>query len=60
MCVQICIPRAAPRPRRSRKRMRGRRPFGGALFFLSVAARTTKQRIAVPKNSQKKDEIPVM
>jgi len=60
MCLQVCIPIAAARPPRRRKRVRGRRPFGGALFFLSVAARTTKQRIAVPKNSQKKDEIPVM
>ena len=60
MCLQVCIPRAAARPRRRRKRVRGRRPFGGALFFLSVAARITKTRTAVPKNSPKKHETAVM
>lgn len=53
-CLQVCIPRAIPSPRSVRKSVSGRRPLGGALFFLSVAARTIRTRSTVPKNSVKK------
>ena len=39
---------------------KGRRPNGGAAFALSVAAMITNERMAVPRNSEKKDEAAVM
>jgi hypothetical protein len=50
----VCIPRAAPSPRIRIKRARGRSPAGGGPFDLSVTERMPMSRIAVPRNSEKK------
>jgi hypothetical protein len=42
------------------KRARGRSPGGGGPFDLSVTARTPMSRIAVPRNSEKKQAAIVM
>ena len=58
--LQVCIPRDTPRPRRTKKIVRGSNPFGGAMLWLSVAAMIIKASIAVPVNSTKKHEILVI
>ena len=52
--LQVCIPRANPIPRRTRKSVRGSNPRGGAVLYLSEAATIIRARIAVPMNSAKK------
>jgi len=52
--VPVCMPRAAPRPRRVRKRTKGNSPMGGAALFLSVAATIMNAKTAAPRNSEKK------
>ena len=57
---QVCIPRAAPRPSRTRKSVRGSNPFEEAMLYLSVDATIINASMVVPVNSTKKHEISVM
>ena len=55
--VPVCMPRAAPSPRRVRKRTSGNNPIGGAALFLSVAAMIMNAKTAAPRNSEKKHVV---
>ena len=58
--LQVCIPNPRESPSKVRNITKGRRPDGGAAFFLSVAAIIIKARMAVPRNSEKKDDAAVI
>jgi hypothetical protein len=50
----VCMPSETPSPRKVIRRTRGISPVGGGPFALSVTASKTISRIAVPRNSEKK------
>jgi hypothetical protein len=57
---EVSMPSDVLMPNNVMKSARGTSPAGGGPFFLSVTAMITMSKIAVPMNSEKKDETDVM
>ena len=57
---EVSIPSDALIPKSVMKSTKGTSPAGGGPFFLSVTAMMTMSKIAVPMNSEKKDDTAVM